>query len=76
MAVKRKLYTVYRSKDDAVLVFEETAERTAEILGIKIETVYQQACRQKNKVYKRPRYRMEVTCIADLDDEEEDDGEW
>lgn len=76
MAKKRKLYTVYRTKDDALVVFEEPAERAAEILGIKATSLYAKVSHQKSGLFKKPKYRVEVTRIADLDDEEEDDGEW
>lgn len=68
------LYTVRRTKDDAIIVFEETAERAAEIMGIRVQTIYEQLSRQrKYGIRKRSRYIIEVIRIGAEDEEWEED---
>lgn len=41
----QKLYTVYRSSDDALIAFEETGEKCAYLLGTTLSNFYTLASR-------------------------------
>lgn len=60
-----KLYTVYRAKDDALIVFEQPAAKAAEIMGVKTSSIYEVLSRQKRGKYKNPIYYIYVTKKGD-----------
>lgn len=61
------LYTVYRSKDEQIICFEEPARRAAEILGIKPASLYEHVSRQRRNPDKKWSYKVELTYIEDLE---------
>ncbi len=63
-----KLYSVYRTKDDALIVFEQPVEKVAEIMGFKKQTIYEHLCKQKAGKLKKPSFYI---CVTDVQTKEE-----
>lgn len=58
MAKSRKLYTVYKNGTDELIAFEETAEKCAELMGIKISRFYNIVCYSEQLGYTI--YKIEI----------------
>ena len=72
MGTYQYVYTIYRARDDALLVFEQPARIAAEILGLDHHAIYKIVMRQRNGKYRSPKYRIVVTPVSELGEDDDD----
>lgn len=65
------LYTVYRRKDDLLIAFEETADKAAELMGIKLCTFYSLVSRLRADPGSKSKYDIVLTVYGEDGEEDE-----
>ena len=65
------LYTVYRRRDDLLIAFEETADKAAELMGIKLCTFYSLVSRLRADPGSKSKYDIVLTVYGEDGEEDE-----